>query len=254
MSAMTDNEQTELVASFAKRYGFAILVVVLIGVVGFLGWKWWQQKQAVTAANRTVQLQNLLNQSQNAMTNDQVYKKMLVDGKALIADNADSIQAVEAELYMAKFAFDKKDFVTANSLLTQAQNAKVGDEGLNALATIRLAYTQIAQNQLDTALKTLDSVKLESFIPSVAEAKGDIYVAKNDVENAKKAYQQAWDVLIQRQQPRQMLQLKLANLGVIVDMPKNDTPILMSDADDSASASTAAPASQANPNATQQGQ
>ena len=63
--------------------------------------------------------------------------------------------------------------------------------------------------------------------------KGDVYVAKNDIENAKKSYQAAWDALLERKQERQILQIKLESVGVLVDDPDFERPILETQVDES---------------------
>lgn len=226
MTAMTDDEQKEQLKSFVQRYGSPIITGVLLALCVFFGWQWWSKKQDVTASNLTIQYQNLLNQVDAAAQDEATYKKLSADSNKLIAEQPDSAQAVQTQLLLAKLAFDKQDYATANKLLTQAQNSKVKDEGLKAIVSLRLAYTQIAQNQPDAALKTLDAVKIEAFTPSVAEARGDIFIAKKDTASAQKAYQQAWDVLVKREQPRELLQIKLANLGILVEDPKIESPIL----------------------------
>lgn len=226
MTAMTDDEQKEQLKTFFKRYGSPIITGVLLALCVFFGWQWWTKKQVVTASNLTVQYQNLLNQADSASQDEAKYKKFSTDANTLIGEHPNTAQAVQTQLVLAKLAYDKQDYATANQILTQAQSSQIKDEGLKAIVSLRLAYTQIAQNQLDAALKTLDSVKVESFIPSVAEARGDIFVAKKDQDAAKKAYQQAWDVLVKREQPRELLQIKLANLGVLVEDPKIESPIL----------------------------
>ena len=72
-----------------------------------------------------------------------------------------------------------------------------------------------------------------AFKATVEEARGDVYVAKNDTENAKKAYQSAWDTLVERKQERQILQIKLESVGVLVDDPDLERPILQSQVDES---------------------
>ena len=223
---MTDDEQKQQIKSFVKQYGSPIVTGVLLALCVFFGWQWWTKKQDITASNLTVQYQSLLNQVQAAEDDPELYKKLEADANKLIAENPKSAQAVQTQVLLAKLAFDAKDYEAASKLLADAQSSSIKDEGLKAIAGLRLAYVQMAQNQLDDALKTLDTVKVEAFIPSVAEARGDVYVGKNDQDAAIKAYQQAWDVLVEREQPRELLQLKLANLGVLVEEPKLESPII----------------------------
>ena len=225
MVAMTDDEQKEELKSFAKRYGSPIVTGVLLAVTAALGWNWWDKNQSVTSANATVQYQNVLNQAEKATTDQAAFKALKANADKIVAEYPDTVQALQAQLLVAQLAFDQQDFATANTVLTQATNSKIKDEGLKAIASLRLAYTQVEQNKLDDALKTLDSIKIAEFTPSVQEARGDVLVLKQDVEGAKKAYQQAWDALVKREQPRELLQMKLQNLGVVVEEPQIETPI-----------------------------
>ena len=47
-----------------------------------------------------------------------------------------------------------------------------------------------------------------------------------NIENAKKVYQSAWDALLERKEERQILQIKLESVGVLVDDPEIERPIL----------------------------
>ena len=107
------------------------------------------------------------------------------------------------------------------------------DDGLIQVVKLRLAYAQLAQNKYEDALKSLASVTDPAFKATADEARGDVYVAKNDVENAKKAYQSAWDALVERKQERQILQIKLESVGVLVDDPEIERPILETQVDES---------------------
>ena len=102
-----------------------------------------------------------------------------------------------------------------------------------AIVNIGLADSQLAQKKYDAALQTLSTVTVPAFKATVEEARGDVYVAKNDTENAKKAYQSAWDTLVERKQERQILQIKLESVGVLVDDPDLERPILQSQVDES---------------------
>ncbi len=72
-----------------------------------------------------------------------------------------------------------------------------------------------------------------AFQASADEMKGDIYVAKNDTENAKKSYQAAWNAVVERKQERQILQIKLESVGVLVEDPDLERPILATQVDES---------------------
>lgn len=101
------------------------------------------------------------------------------------------------------------------------------------LIKLRLANAQLAQKKYDEALKTLSLVTDPAFKATAEEARGDVYVAKNDIASARKAYQSAWNVLLERKQERQILQIKLESVGVLVDDPEIERPILDTQVDES---------------------
>ena len=44
MSALSDDEQLDHLKSFAKKYGSAIISGILIALIAFFGWQYWQKK------------------------------------------------------------------------------------------------------------------------------------------------------------------------------------------------------------------
>ena len=133
---------------------------------------------------------------------------------------------------MAKIAFDKEDYVAAEKALKRVENSKVDDAGLVQIVKLRLGYAQFAQKKYDEALKSLSEVNLPSYKAIAEEARGDVYFAKNDIPNAKKAYMSAWNDLVEHKQEREILQIKLQSIGVLVDSPEVERPILETQVDE----------------------
>ena len=154
------------------------------------------------------------------------FSQLSTAADSIMKESPDSVQAIQAQLVMAKLAYDKADYANAEKALKKVENAKDGDAGLLQVVKLRLAYAQLAQKKYDEALKTLTAVNDPAFKATAEEARGDIYVAKNDIENAKKAYQNAWNTLVERKEERQILQIKLDSVGVLVDDPEIERPIL----------------------------
>ena len=44
MSALTEEEQLDNLKSFGKKYGSAIISGILIALIAFFGWQYWQKK------------------------------------------------------------------------------------------------------------------------------------------------------------------------------------------------------------------
>ena len=225
MSALSEEEQLDNLKSFSKKYGSAIVSGILIALIAFFGWEYWQKKTLAENQMNTAKVQQLMDDA-NAANGANAFNDLSATADKIVKEAPDSAQAIQTQFLMAKLAFDKGDYAAAEKALKKVENSKVKDEGLIQVLKLRLAYAQLAQKKYDKSLKTLTAVTDPAFKATAEEARGDVYVAKNDVENAKKAYKSAWDVLLERKQERQILQIKLESVGVLVDDPDIERPVL----------------------------
>ena len=226
MSALTDAEQLDGLKSFTKKYGSSIIIGILIALIAFFGWEYWKKKQLVAAQVNTAKVQQLMDDAQALSGTDTAFATLSASADKILKEAPDSVQAVQAQMLLAKVAFDAAKYADAERALQRIENSKIDDVGLIHVVKLRLAYAQLAQNKYDAALKTLTAVTDPAFKATAEEARGDVYVAKNDIENAKKAYQSAWNDLIERQQERPILQIKLESVGVLVEDPEIERPII----------------------------
>ena len=224
MSALSDDEQFDSLKSFTKKYGSAMIRGILIALIAFFGWEYWQKKNLAVSQTETAKVQQLMDSARTVQGD--AFSQLSTAADSIMKESPDSVQAIQAQLVMAKLAYDKADYANAEKALKKVENAKDGDAGLLQVVKLRLAYAQLAQKKYDEALKTLTAVNDPAFKATAEEARGDIYVAKNDIENAKKAYQNAWNTLVERKEERQILQIKLESVGVLVDDPEIERPIL----------------------------
>lgn len=225
---LSDEEQIDRFKGFLKTYGNAIVIGILLALIIFFGWQYWQKKQAVERFNLATQYQQVVDSSKRlaaAPDNQPARTQYFSQADALVKTNPDSAHALQTHFLSAKIAAGKGDYATAEKQLLAATKSTVKDEGLKQLAWLRLAYMQMAQGKHDAALASLKQVTDAAFLPSANEAKGDVLVQKNDLAGAKTAYQAAWDALAKREEPRQLLQVKLESLGVQVPELKIDGPI-----------------------------
>ena len=224
MSALSDDEQFDSLKSFTKKYGSAMISGILIALIAFFGWEYWQKKNLAVSQTETAKVQQLMDSARTVQGD--AFSQLSTAADSIMKESPDSVQAIQAQLVMAKLAYDKADYANAEKALKKVENAKDGDAGLLQVVKLRLGYAQLAQKKYDEALKTLTAVNDPAFKATAEEARGDIYVAKNDIENAKKAYQNAWNTLVERKEERQILQIKLESVGVLVDDPEIERPIL----------------------------
>lgn len=233
MSALSDDEQLDSLKSFAKKYGSAMISGILIALIAFFGWQYWQKKTLAEQQMNTAKVQQLMDDARAAEGNPDAFSQLSATADKIVKEAPHSAQAIQTQFLMAKLAYDQQDFAAAEKALKKVENSKVKDQGLVQLVKLRLAYAQLAQKKYDQAIQSLAAVTDPAFKATADEARGDVYVAKNDRENAKKAYQSAWDTLVERKQERQILQIKLESVGVLVDDPEIERPVLDTQVDES---------------------
>ena len=231
--SVSDEEQLDQIKSFAKKYGSAMISGILIALIAFFGWEYWQKKNLTEAQNQTAKVQKLMDEAKAVSGQPNALATVSEAADKIVKNDADSVQAIQTQFILAKLAYDKQDYAAAEKALKKVENSKVKDAGLLQIVKIRLANSQLAQKKYDDALKTLSTVTEPAFKATADELRGDIYVAKKDNASARKAYQSAWDNLLERKQERQLLQIKLESVGVLVDDPEIERPILDTKVDES---------------------
>lgn len=201
----TEEQQAEAIKGFFRDNGVALAVGVVLGLGGLYGWKAYNQHTIKTTESLSDSYTQLVeNAGQEGST-------LLTDADEFIKTNSNSSYSVLAAFVTAKEAVEKDDLDKAAEKLSWISVNSKNTE-FKALAFTRLARIQLEQKQFDAALATLANTLPESFKATVAELKGDIYVAKNENEQARNAYQAAVDA--GGLENNTLLQIKLDNLAV----------------------------------------
>ncbi|SFT63390.1 Putative negative regulator of RcsB-dependent stress response [Pseudoalteromonas sp. DSM 26666] len=196
----TEEQQAEAIKRFFRENGVSLALVITVGLGGLYGWKAYDQNQITTAE-----------QASDAYTKLVESDDVLASADAFISENKDTQYATLAAFVAAKEAVDAQKLDVANEKLSWIVS-NVDNAQLKAIATTRLARVQIAQQQYDDALTTLNSPLPEAFNANVAELKGDIYTQQGNKEQARVAYQAAVDAGGLTSNP--LLQIKLDDLAV----------------------------------------
>lgn len=226
---LSDEEQIERIQKWFKKYGNSVLTGILAALIAFFGWQFWQNRQAKANIETMNQYQRILEDSSKATADKAAQSRFISNVQALVQAHPESVFALNALLLQAKVTAEQGEWAGAEKALTQAVTIKAKDQGLTTIAWLRLARVQVAQNKLDVALASLKNVTDPAFSASANELRGDILVQKNDVAGAKAAYQSAWDLLVKRQQSRQLLKVKMNALGlepvdIVTPNPIRDVP------------------------------
>lgn len=212
-----------------KQHGGNIVTAVLVVVLAFLGWQFYQKNYAKIDTQAADLYTNIANQHETARQMLQTADtkaddtKLFADIDTLATTHGESVYAWQALMLKARMQADKTDYAGAIDSLQKAKNIPIDDDGLKAITTLQLMRTQLANNEADNALQLASKPLPKAFEATRQEILGDIYVAKSDTDNAKTAYNSAWELLKSREENRSLLRLKMQALGLnapIINKPQ----------------------------------
>lgn len=205
---LEEQEQLDQLKQFWKQYGNFItwaLVVVVLAYAGWNGWQYWQRKQAVQATALYEEVERIAASGDAARLD-----RALADMKDKFAGTA---QAQQAALLAASVHASAGRSEAARAAL-QWVTEQGGDEGYQAVARLRLAGLLLDAKSYDEALRQLDATVPAEFAALVADRRGDIYLAQGKKAEAGAQYQKAWAGLEEGNSYRQVVDIKLASLGL----------------------------------------
>lgn len=209
----TEEEQVEALKNWWKENGKSLVLTLALALAVIFGWKAWQNNQRITAENAGTMYQNLVQAVQLASapqaTDDQRTTAAHL-AKSLKDEYGDTAYARFGALFSARLYVDKGDYEAALNELDWVL-AQSEDSVMKTVATMRKARVMAAMGDADKAITLLDGLKEPSFSVSVAELKGDLYLAAGAVDKARAAYQSAAADAPQGARP--LLNLKLDSLA-----------------------------------------
>jgi predicted negative regulator of RcsB-dependent stress response len=179
---------------------------VAIGVLGLVGWRWWEQRveqQALAASAKYSQTLEAFGRS------DRIRAFTLID--ELRKDHASSPYADQADLLAARSLVETNELAKAAERLTRVMSGSRDDE-LKLVARLRLARVQLAQGNPDLALGTLDGASAGAFAARFEEVHGDVLYAKGDKPGALRAWRKALESDSDGSVDRGGLELKIGDV------------------------------------------
>lgn len=205
---LQEQEQVEALKSFWKQYGNLItwtLVLALGGFAAWNGWNWYQREQGFKAGAMFDEL-------------DRSVQSGDVDRSAKIFADLQSrypgtVWTAQGGLMLAKLQIEKGSADAALAVLKWV-GEKSGDEGLKAVAALRLAGVELDAKRWDQALQALEVANVKGFEALVADRRGDVWLAQGKSQQAAEAYQAAWKGMPETVEYRRVVEAKLNSLGV----------------------------------------
>ena len=207
----TEEQQVEAIKTFWSDNGNAIIAGLAIGFAGFIGLNYYNDHKLQQELNTSEAYQAMIEASTEDGANFEAA------GNAFIAENDASSYTMLTAIALAKTAAESQDWDKAQSYLNTAIEKSV-DDGIKAIATVRLARVQLQLEKYEAALATLSPKLPTSFDASVEEIKGDIYFKQGKKELARSAYQAAIDGANEGSNPA--LQMKLDDLAQVINLSK----------------------------------
>ena len=224
---LTEEEQIEAVKRWWKENGKVMVAVILAGIIGWFAWSNWQDRQGQIAEQTSMQyaeLMAVLDGTQDANLTDKEKATARTIAEEIVASHGDSLYGNFAALHMAKLALDSGDPAEAESQLRAVIN-QAANSGIAKLANLRLARVLSSGGDHEGALALLNGEVAGAYSAAYAEARGDIYVAQNQLDLAQTAYEEALASLTQQEAGRSgLVQLKLNNTRTVGDQENQDAP------------------------------
>ena len=212
-----------------KQYGSYIVTAILLALAAYFGWTYWQNNHArvdTVAADHYADIQRLNEEVSLASQNPDLEaeaqaslaesrKQLDKDIDTLVSTHGNSVYAWQALMIKARQQVDNDDFKGAGETFKKALAIDLGDAGLQAITRLRYAKTLLAAGDADAALSEANNDMPSSFEASQQELLGDIYLAQDNKDAAVKSYNNAWELLRNRQETRAVLALKMESLGIV---------------------------------------
>lgn len=205
---LEEQEQLDQFKHFWAQYGGLItwaLIVLLALYAGWNGWNYWQNKQAVQATALYEEVERIAASGDAARLD-----RALGDMKDKFGRTAQAQQAVL--LGAAVHATAGRSDAARAALLWVAEEGR--DPGYQAVARLRLAGLLLDAKSYDEALKQLSASFPTEFTALAADRRGDVYLAQGKKAEAGAEYQKAWAGLEATSSYRQVVDVKLATLGL----------------------------------------
>ncbi len=196
----TEDEQAEQIKKWIKENGPQIIMGVVMGLSAIWGWdayKNYQYSQSIQARSHYLALVSNPNNTSAFDT--------------LKNDYSDSGYVNQSSLVMAKNAVKQKKYQQALDYLAPLVNTE--NEFIAHTAKLRSAAIYLEIGQHNQALSVLETTDINAFSGLYSHTKGDIYLAQNNIDSAKKHYRLALSQLSSDSELKNLIQIKLNDLN-----------------------------------------
>lgn len=208
----SEEEQLEVVKRWWKENGTSLIAGAILAAAGVFGWNAWQNYQEGKSEAASARYQQLINMTAGTtLEGDQLSAaQTLID--ELTDDYSNTLYAELAQLLEARLAVQQDDLAAAKQAL-QDVASNSSRRYVQSLAWLRLARIEVAEGNPEAALALLDQPISDALAAQQANVRGDAFLAQNQPEQARDAWQTAQSIAQTQNQPLYGVQFKLDDLG-----------------------------------------
>ena len=206
-----EDEQTEKIRHWWKKNGSAIIVGLVLGigsVAGYQGWGVYQTRQAEAASDL---YQEMLRSLEN-----EALTRVRESADRLISKFGSTAYADAASLMLARLDVEAGQLEQAGHHLSRVIDHSK-DSAMQHIARLRLVTLALDQGDLKWADQLLKIQPMGGFESRYDELRGDIFTARNDLKNARNAYQSALENAVAGSVAAQILDRKLNSVSRVDD-------------------------------------
>lgn len=203
----TDEETVEKLRAWWSENGPWIIGGIALGALALFGWRYWLDWRDQTYAEASLNYESLVTASEAGE-----YARALELAGEIRDSSLPTPYAELAALVIARQAMQEGDTPEARAQLRRVIDGS-GDPHTSHLARLRLARLLLAAGELDEAAVLAAHEDTAGYAPLYAELQGDIALARGDRDGAIAAFRAALDAADGGISDRQLLQMKLSDLG-----------------------------------------
>jgi predicted negative regulator of RcsB-dependent stress response len=209
----SDLEQEEALRRWWRDNWRWITTGLVLGVLGLLGFQYWQQRAAAKAEGAASAFRDL---STALTTGDRTKADALIQDLDKQYKGAPYVDHAHLQLAQSHIAAGKFEQAAAELKVVMEQSK---DDALQKIARLRLARVQIQLGHHDEALNLLDAKESGAYAAQVHEVRGDALLAKGDVPSAQQAYRLALEAAKGGEASAALIQLKLQDAEALAPPP-----------------------------------
>ncbi len=182
----SEDQQIEAIKKWWKENGASLVLGLGIGVGALLGWREYMSYQT----DHSAEASDLYQAVQIRVANNRLDDAHINKADIIRNEYSDTPYAALVSMAQAKYEYENNDVDSALMHLRWAsENSTESD--VQHVAKLRLARILIAQKKYDEAEAALLIDHPAGFTAGYEELKGDLYVAKGEIAQARVAYDKA---------------------------------------------------------------